>query len=729
MLGFFRRFQKGIFIAITTVIVISFSFFGTFSAFNNRSPDGEAFKASDGSVVKRSQVDALCAFLSSDVVDQMNWGIPLGVNFLNDGVIRNDFLKSGLGKVLFEEYHNELKEEWEGKWKREKGWQTYRHPEAPYFSADTVWSHFAPELKGAFKNFKSGFETAGEQFEKKAHLYLAEGDFCEGKLRQVLYFQMQQAKWLKPDRSLEQQHLGLFGYRTSSDWFGSEYVRLVSSFILNAAKVAEKKGYKVTSDEALYDLKKQALRAFDVQKQNPQMTSNDPSQYLREQLRYLGMDLSQATEVWQKVLLFRKLFHDLGSAVVVEKATLEPLVDFLGKQVEVVTYQLPQEAQIKDFRQFQRLHTYLKKVGKEFDNGTMPVEWLSANEVEENLLVKHYLVDIKEVDHRHASANISLKALWDWQVSDAGWEKLQKHFAVLGASEATTAEERFAVLDQMDDFMKEMADGKARAFIAEEHPEWIQEALESVPFQRKTLTFFKGGKSPLKGMSSPEKAVEMFDQAEMEVLLRENDKSWLVRLLDKTPWCVATFAECEKEGILDNLTLAYLEADSETQDQVAQETFRRELNRAKRQMADKSESIDLISTYALYDYMNSLRSQEESAIVQPTLATLPDHLPPRVALQDQFKLVKQETTWDRSQNSLGLPFDMLLAVAPNEMSDVVRSNGSLFFYKVVGSQVHEKDAMIHAMVEKSQGALSSAIQTDLAKELLKDVKLKVPHAV
>ena len=543
MLNFFRRFQKGIFVAITIMIVVSFSFFGTNGAADRQIRDEEVFTAIDGQSVKRSEIEALAAFLSTDAKDQLNWGVPLGANFLNDGVIRNDFLKLGLGRLLFEEYYPDLKEEWEGKWKRERTFQTYRHPDASYFSADAIWSHFAPQLKESLKAYKaSSIENAGAHFEKKANLYLAEGDFSENMLRQVLYFQMQQAKWIKPDRNLQQQNLALFGYRNLNDWFGHDFTRLVASFILNASKVALKQGYKVSYEEALFDLKNRAMKAFESQKQNPLMTFTDPNAYLREQLRYLGMDLGQAAESWQKVLLFRKLFNDLGSAVVVDRETFLPFVDYVSKQVEVVAYQLPKEMQIRDFRQMQRFETYLKLAAKE-SNGLIPTKWQREDEVITELLMKRYLVSIKEADHKNLSQKISLKALWDWQVSDAGWKKLSDQFTALSLAAAESPEERFAALDQLDESTKELVDQKTRIHMTEEHPDWIEEALAMAPAEKKTLVFYKKAiKPPLKGMKDSEKAVAMLDLNELNsenppvVTLRDvGDKTWQMTLYDRSP--------------------------------------------------------------------------------------------------------------------------------------------------------------------------------------------------
>lgn len=761
MLHFFRRFQKGIFVVITFMIVISFSFFGTKSVVDRAVKDEEVFTAIDGKSVKRSEIENLVSFLSSDVQDQANWGVPLGANFLNDGVIRNDFLKTGLGKVLFIDYYPELKDEWEMKWRRERTFIGYRHPEVPTLSSESVWSHFAPDLKESLRQFKAGdSENPGAFFAAKARLYLAEGEFSENHLRQVLYFLMQQQKWIKLDRNLQQQNLALFGYRNSSDWFGRDFLRLTAAFILNASKVAAQAGYQVTHDEALFDLKKNALLAFEGQKQNPQMTFTDPNHYLREQLRYLGMDLGQAADLWQKVLLFRKMFNDLGSAVFVDKESLQPYVDYVSKQVEVASYHLPKEVQIRDFRQMQRLETYLQAVNREF-----PHQWKSAQEVEletPELLVKRYLVALKEVDPKQvAHSKVGLKALWDWQVSDAGWEKLLSHFPALSHLPNGSAEERLSSLDGLDELTKEKVNSQSKQWIALEHPEWIHEALARAPAEKKTLLLYrKTSKNPLKGIARPEKVVALLDAPELNpeappvVMLSDvGEKVWEATLYDRSSsWEIATFAESEKDGVLEELTLAklkkhyeetnlesgYLTADgspkpfSEVRDQLAQDLYRRELNKIKRHLPEEvGPSIDSVASYRLYTYLLALKEElaqdphKEADLIYQSQASDEGHLAPRPSLENQFKLVREEKVWDRSQNPTKTSFASLMAMAPDQFSEVIPSGrGDLFFFKMGSFPSSNQSDLTAELVEKTQSRLAGEIKVALAQELLKQFKEK-----
>src|SRR5689334_16655601 len=106
MLEFFRRYQRGLFIVITVVIVISFSFFGTFQTFNGKEQEDKvAFTALDGTKVRSSEVADMVAFLSSDSHDYLMYGSG---NPLNDGALASDILESGLAQVVASPYLTEI---------------------------------------------------------------------------------------------------------------------------------------------------------------------------------------------------------------------------------------------------------------------------------------------------------------------------------------------------------------------------------------------------------------------------------------------------------------------------------------------------------------------------------------------------------------------------------------------------------------------------------------------
>lgn len=96
MLHHFRKYQRWIYIVITVVIIISFSFFGTYSTIATPSaPDPVAFVAVDGAKVHRSELEEMALFLGTDSQDKWMLGGVWGPNFLNDGAI-HDLLITGL---------------------------------------------------------------------------------------------------------------------------------------------------------------------------------------------------------------------------------------------------------------------------------------------------------------------------------------------------------------------------------------------------------------------------------------------------------------------------------------------------------------------------------------------------------------------------------------------------------------------------------------------------------
>src|SRR5579871_6574614 len=101
MLQFFRTYQRFFFIIVTVVIVISFSFFGTFSSLSQTSalPDRVVVTGVEGSPIMHRDLQALCeliAFSSVDRVDRQHQRL----NLFNDSVIEKELMATGIGMML-----------------------------------------------------------------------------------------------------------------------------------------------------------------------------------------------------------------------------------------------------------------------------------------------------------------------------------------------------------------------------------------------------------------------------------------------------------------------------------------------------------------------------------------------------------------------------------------------------------------------------------------------------
>ncbi len=255
MLDIFRRYQKVIFLVVTVVVVFSFLFFGAYGVLGQEDGprDRSIGKMVNGSPIMLSEVQKLSRFIATDREDSMQ-GRGLPPNFCNDGVIRYDFIKDGLAALIASAYFDVLKGDFEMRLEKAKRFKPYVHPEAPFLSAKTAWDHFIPELNAEMIALQGEFDVSPKVFSHLEKLYLYQSRLKPEMLRQILVYQHRQYPWLTVDQRLSYEDLALFGFHSASDWFGHNFVDLLSEFILNAASAAEAKGYQVTLQEAKGDL-------------------------------------------------------------------------------------------------------------------------------------------------------------------------------------------------------------------------------------------------------------------------------------------------------------------------------------------------------------------------------------------------------------------------------------------------------------------------------------------
>ena len=148
MLEFLRKYQRYFFAVITVVIIISFSFFGTYGTLEpDMSHQQTAFTTVDGSAVKRQELDELAAFIGTDMQDKLILGGMWGPNFLNDGVIRKDFFESGMGYILATNYSDELIKDLKSRTEKEKRFKLYSHPDGGFINVESAWQYFSPQMK------------------------------------------------------------------------------------------------------------------------------------------------------------------------------------------------------------------------------------------------------------------------------------------------------------------------------------------------------------------------------------------------------------------------------------------------------------------------------------------------------------------------------------------------------------------------------------------------------
>lgn len=487
MLEFFRKYQKFFFVFTTVIIVASFAFFGTFSTFidENEIEDRILGQAIDGSPLKLSEVQLLSRFLATDREDIFTKA-NAAPNFCNDGVIRYDLLQTELANLLAAAYFEPLKEGMGQRLEKAKRYRFYTHPGDPSLSAKNLWEKFMPSLMQEFEALQSEESASPRTFAHLSKLYLQQALCPPEFLRRLLMRQQQQSPWLKPDPRLHYDDFSLFGFHSLSDWFGSDFIDLSAEFILNAARAAEQKGYRVSLEEAKADL----LRNFTVSKQK---LKEKVSLSFKEHFRVLGIDEKSAAEAWRSVLLFRRYFHGVGEATFVDRMPYREFAGYALEKAVVQLYQWPPSLRLKNFQDLIEFQVYLKAISNEKDPLALPSSFLSLEEIEKRepeLIQSSYQAKISELSKEEIGLKASVKELWDWQLEEKNWDMLKEKFSFLSKT-ASSREERFQELEKLNQQNRMQLDHYTRLQWVDMHPEWIDESLIANRNQELTISISK----------------------------------------------------------------------------------------------------------------------------------------------------------------------------------------------------------------------------------------------
>ncbi len=479
MLEFFRKYQRYFFFVITVVVIASFSFFGTYSAFGGETErkDKVIGQAIDGSNVMLSEVQKLSRFIATDREDSI-YGRGLPPNFCNDGVVRYDFIKAKLAHLLVNDYFDALKGDFAARLEKVKRFRPYVHPEAEFLSARTVWQHLLPSLNSELAVLQAEKEVSLAVFAHLAQLYQFQGQLQPETLRRILIYQHQQYPWLTIDQRLSYDDLALFGFHSIGDWFGRDFVDLVAQFILNAAKAAEERGYRVSLEEAKGDL----IHHFQESLQKLAEAKMKSDFNFQQHLRSLGFDERSASESWRKVLLFRRYFHDVGETAFIDSLPYRDFAEYAKEVAVVQQYEWP--IKVNSAQDLAELQFYIKAVSNK--TGGLPTTFLSVDEVEKKtpqLVQTTYKAKVGEVSKKQLSLRSSMKEVWEWELTH--WDQIRKKFSL---ADAEGRDERFQVLERLEPKLRAQVDGFAREAIVDQNQGWVDEALAAAPLNEKIWT-------------------------------------------------------------------------------------------------------------------------------------------------------------------------------------------------------------------------------------------------
>ncbi len=569
MMNFIRNHQKKFFLFITVFIVFSFVFFGTSGVIdnNNKPKDHVIGKAIDGSLIHKSELDVMTYFLSSDI-DTIFLGGQ--INTLNDGVIAKDIIKTNVADLIVDSYFDQIKNDMAFRYEKAKRISLYSHPEAKELSSENVWKLFCPKINKSIEELKQQKELNKDFVKALFNLYDAQKDFSPEMLRRVLFFQQKQNSKINPDPFIMQGDFSLLGYKSINEWLGNRFINLASQFIINTSVIAEKKGYKVTNEEILLDLHKNADEGFKKVKYMLNLSLPSGEDAFHYQLKILGMSEKNVLNIWKKVLLVRKYFNDVANNIFVDEASFQEISDCKKEKADIALYSLPENLKLKSFRDLAHLCMYNQAVTSSCEIDLQD-KFNSIEDIEKNyplLVSKTYDVSMAKTTLEEVALQIGEKKLWDWQVEDNNWKSLCDKFSKISDKKDKS---RFDILEDLTFKMRNEVDMFSRIKMVQEDIKMVKNYL--LASNKKTISITLNdfiNEMSIDDIKNKEDIVKLFKKA-----LIDNSKEALEKLNfytedekayysfnvipSKENKQIVTFEKAKKDKIIDFVLDQYLE--------------------------------------------------------------------------------------------------------------------------------------------------------------------------
>ncbi len=670
MLQFFRKYQKFFFLFVTIVIVFTFVFFGTYQTI------APAFREKG----EEDYVTQMVRFLETE--QWMGSRRIFGANFLNDGVVSEDFLATGMGALIAAASPERFQEEFQERVVKEKEYQPYVHPAMPSLSAEMIWSIFAPDMAEAFGKLQQG---DGGFSERKA-LFLAQKQFPPAFFSQVVRYQEQSNPRCPPDPRLAREDVALFGYQTLSDWFGPKYVESVAELIIKGAKKAKQLGYKTSKKEVMADLLFRSQETFQAVNGKIPLPVQDGRGLMQLYLRQIGMTEETALKIWEDVTLFRRLLHAVGDAALIDPLALSRFYAFAFENATVELYQLPVEYRLKSLAELEEFESYLAAVSQKGKVLDIPADYAALETILERapeLVGRRYTVQFAQTSKKALEAKVSLKETLDWECDAAHWAAIAQQFPELAEKSGTP----FEILEKMEAKGKKLVDVFARKKIVESHPEWIQEALLGQEMEERELFLTTVKQKLFDGLTQPKKLAAAFEQ-DKELLSYTEDQQHYFRFSLKErgeAQEILTFKEAQKLGLLAKL------AEQMEGKKLAQHVVE----------ACPASFQEIPFAYRFATFMSTHHFN-----------------PPTGSLEKQFMPEKRERTVTRCEKSF-IPLDEVLALKPGQLSHVkVDEAEGAYLYRCVDKKVDRTLPL--EKLQEAEKMLSQEARAIYFKTLLSD---------
>lgn len=503
MFSFFRRYQRIIFLGTTAIIILSFSFFGTYSSMvNSKVEDPVLFTSLKGHKVTKSECMSYVDFLSIGTTGNAEHRL----NLFNDGFLEKDILSTCVGEAIFEKWKEKGIAQYLAQKKvQEASYHLYQHPKAPFLSTEYVWNYFAPQMKDSFALYQqNNGRDANSLFKAKASLFVAEKQCPGAFVKQLLLYQEKQASWLEPDASLAGRDFSLFGYQSANDWFGEEFMQHVVETVVDGAEVAVKEGFSVSDAEVLSSLytnvKTAASRYSDL-------ADRPLDEILQVSLRSLGMDLITVKKVWKTLLLYRYAYTNLYDHLAVSSFPFRKILAQQSRSRTLNTYSLQPALRVHSTEDLAELYLWKQAVLPKSDDISFFTEGYRSPEAImssfHEFVQERFSVSYRMVGPEQLEPLIKLKDLWKWQADEKNFALLAEKFPRLLEEKVVDAESRARAIESLPASLQHELNQYSKKLFLQGHPEWIEQQMKHQASTTKVLFLRPRGESgELEGISN-----------------------------------------------------------------------------------------------------------------------------------------------------------------------------------------------------------------------------------
>lgn len=720
MFSFFSRNRRAFFLVSMSVVAFSMLFYGISStpitSASVKNPDTVYITGTPGKQkrISKQKIEGMKTYLSYDFGYDMNDALEKQ-NIFSDGFFFT-LMDSSFGRGLVDIYFPLLKDDFEKRMAINRKTEMYRHPMGKLNIEDEV-KRYANDFYVQYQKVKDKKREIDASLLKDCIFLCSKHRYFRPRDIKLLTKLFIRDRKIEEDPTVEKRNYALFGAKSNTDIFGEAFMELAAQSVLVAAAYAEENGYYTSSEEAHGVITRRALDV--IGEKFKKVTEKKELTSLKEKFRdSLGLSEQELIEAARAVITFQKMIKDVDTTILIDNFTAQKLY---GNQVDQLLVKVMKTADlstVKNSIDALELHTYLEAIGKTEGFLSVPERVYEQKELFErnpNLLMKNYQVKAAKITKTDVASTLSLKKVWDFQVSDKGWADIRKKFYL---DELSEKEKRFSFLRSLDKKKEKEIESYSRRLLLEMLPEQIEITLKKRPLRKMDICYNKavstGGPYKDFDIEALAKKFDGMKEGERLSCYSQNgeDYFYFVLLKKTAKEQFPTLAQARKNGYLTALVEQKLkvlnhgkEVNDDNREKLVRALLKKEAGEVAIQIIAAQEQGKCYTKYK----EDRIRKWKEGVIKNSTDPIL-----------SQFNIEEKQEIIDRSGNNKQIAKEEFFLMQEGDSSDICYlGDGEPYYISFIARKLDkEKLSQVKDTLAKS---ISLESRDVIYKEILSEI--------